>query len=86
MSGARATVHCMTNELEWFPALPEPMRDALLADPGAALPSGLTARLPRLYRATYGTTDPATGAWTLRPEYVEELHSAKRAARSADAP
>jgi hypothetical protein len=42
----------MTDDLEWFSALP---------------------RLPRLYRATYGTTDAASGEWTLRPRYAEAL-------------
>lgn len=70
----------MTDDLEWFAALPGPVRAALLADPGAPLPPSLIARLPRLYRATYGTTDAASGGWKLRPLYAEQLHSAKRAA------
>jgi hypothetical protein len=41
----------MTDDLEWFIALPGPVQAALRADPGAALPSGLIARLPRLYRS-----------------------------------
>jgi hypothetical protein len=76
----------MTDDLEWFAALPKPVRAALLAEPGAALPPDLIARLPRLYRPTYGTDDPVTGCWTLRPRYAEELHSAKRAAECADTP
>jgi hypothetical protein len=70
----------MIDALEWFAALPGPSRAALLATPGATLLPALCAQLPRLYRATYGTTDAASGGWTLRPEYAERLHSAKRAA------
>lgn len=70
----------MTDDLEWFATLPEPVRSALLADPWAALPSALIARLPRLYRATYGITDPATGEWTLRPRYAAALQVADHAA------
>jgi hypothetical protein len=49
----------VTDDLEWLTALPAPVRAALLADPGAALPPDLIARLPRLVRATYGTDDPS---------------------------
>lgn len=68
----------MTDDFDWFAQLPEPVREALLADPGAVLPPALCARLPRLYRATYGTTDPTSGAWTLRPEHAEAITAARR--------
>ncbi|UQX09647.1 hypothetical protein [Candidatus Mycobacterium methanotrophicum] len=73
----------MADDLAWFTLLPQPVQAALLVNPGAALPSSQSARLPRLYRATYGTADLATEAWTLRPRYAEQLYLVKRAAGRA---
>jgi hypothetical protein len=63
----------MTDELDWFAALPGLVRAALWADPGAALAPSLIARLPRLYRSACGADDPATGYWVLRPRDAEHL-------------
>jgi hypothetical protein len=51
----------MSDDPDWFTALPQPVRAAALVDPGAVLPPGLIARLPRLYRSTYGTTSVLWG-------------------------
>lgn len=63
----------MTDDLEWFASLPGEVQSELQADPGVTLPPDLIARLPRPYRATYGSTDPATGCCTLRPKYAKAL-------------
>lgn len=65
----------VTDDLRWFTLLPEPVKIALLADPDASLPPYLVARLPRLFRAFYGTVDPVAGGWALRPDVSRALRN-----------
>lgn len=77
----------VTDDLHWFTILPEPVKIALLADPGASLPPYLVALLPRLFRAFYGTDDPVGGGWTLRPDVLQEMRNgAKARSREPSAP
>ncbi|UMB70096.1 hypothetical protein [Mycobacterium paraterrae] len=69
----------MTDDLYWFNLLPETVKIALLVDPGGRLPPHLVTRLPRIFRAFYGTDDPATGGWALRPDLSQALRNGTEA-------